>query len=146
MEASMTISQITLELDNRPGKLSGISELLGSESLNIRAIDVSDHGDKSIMRFVVENPERASNALATNGFNCSVDQVLAIEVPDHPGGLSAVLKPLKEEGINVDFMYPAIGRHGNNAILIIGTKQSEKAAEVLGANYIQLLGDEVYHL
>ncbi len=142
----MHISQITLTLNNKPGKLSGISELMGSESLNIRAISVVDQGEKSIIRFIVEDPEKATNALAAQNYEYSVARVLAVEVPDHSGGLSAVLKPLKEQEINVDYMYPAIGRHGNNAILIIGTKDIEKAAEVLPANYIHLLGEEVYHL
>ena len=142
----MNIIQITLELENRSGKLSSISELMGAEALNIRAIAVEDHGDKSVVRFVVEDPERAANALASQNYKYRLDNVLAIEVPDHPGGLGAVLKPLKEKEIIVDFMYPAIGKHGKNAILIIGTDQIEKAAEVLSANYIQILGEEVYRL
>jgi len=142
----MGILQITLVLENRSGKLSSISELMGAEALNIRAIAVEDHGDKSVVRFVVEDPEKAANALASQNYNYRLDEVMAIEVPDHPGGLGALLKPLKEKEINVHFMYPAIGKHGKNAILIIGTDQIEKATEVLRANYIQILGEEVYRL
>jgi len=142
----MHISQITLWVDNKPGKLSDISELMGAELLNIRAIHVADHGEKCVVRFVVEDPEKAANALAGLDYRHQVDKVLAVEVPDHPGGLGAVLKPLKEEQVNVDYMYPAIGKHGGNAILIIGTEDIEKASKVLGANYIQLLGEEVYNL
>lgn len=142
----MHLSQITLILNNKPGKLSGISELMGSESLNIRAISVAAEGDKSLVKIIVENPERAKNALAGHNYECRIENVIAVEVPDHPGGLGAVLKPLKEHEINVDYMYPAIGKHGKNAILIIGTKQLEKAEEVLQANYIQLLGGEFYKL
>jgi len=142
----MHVSQITLVLNNEPGKLSGISELMGSEFLNIRAISVAAEGDKSIVRIVVEDPQRAKNALTSRNFECETEDVIAAEVPDHPGGLGAVLKPLKERRINVDYMYPAIGKHGQNAILIIGTKQLEKAEEVLQANYIRLLGEEFYKL
>jgi len=142
----MPISQLTLTLNNKPGKLSGISELMGAESLNIRAVNVSDYDEKSIVRIIVEDPERAANALQSKDFQFTIDKVLAAEVPDHPGGLGAVLKPLKEKEINVDFMYPAIGRHGHNAILIIGTNQIEEATEVLQANYINLLQEEVYRL
>ncbi len=142
----MHVSQITLVLNNRPGKLSGISELMGSEALNIRAISVAAEGDKSLVRIIVEDPERAKNALAGHDYECRIENVIAAEVPDHPGGLGAVLKPLKESEINVDYMYPAIGKHGKNAILIISTAQLEKAEKVLQANYIQLLGEEFYKL
>lgn len=142
----MSVSQITLIVENTPGRISGLSELMGAEALNIRALSVSDRGESSVLRFIVEDPKRAANALSGKGFQFTIDEVLAVEIPDHPGALGAVLKPLKEKNINVDFMYPAIGRHGQNAILIIGVNNIDKAAEVLKANYITLLGDEVYNL
>lgn len=140
------IKQITVTLPNRPGKLSEISDLMGSEGLNIRAILVDHHNDTSVLRYIVEDPEKAGNLLRSRGYDFQIDEVLAVEVPDHPGGLGAVLRPLREHNINVDYMYPAIGRYGLNAILIMGVSNKEEAIRVLKQSYIQLLKEEVYKL
>lgn len=140
------IKQITVTLPNKPGKLSEISDLMGSEGLNIRAILVDHHNDTSVLRYIVEDPEKAGNLLRSRGYDFQIDEVLAVEVPDHPGGLGAVLRPLREHNINVDYMYPAIGRYGLNAILIMGVSNKDEAIRVLKQSYIQLLKEEVYKL
>ena len=140
------IKQISIKLPNKPGKLSEISDLMGSEGLNIRAIVVDDHGETAVLRFIVEDPEKAANLLQSREYDYQLDEVLAVEVPDHPGGMGAVLKPLREHRINVNYLYPAIGRYGLNAILIIGSDKNDEAAKVLEQNYIQLLDKEVYRL
>jgi len=140
------IKQITISLPNKPGKMSEISDLMGSEGLNIRAIQLNEQGDKGILRYIVEDPEKAANLLRSRGHDFKMDNVLAAVVPDHPGGLGAVLKPLRDNQINIRYLYPAIGRHGLNAILILGVDKSKEAVRVLKQNYIQLLGEEVYKL
>ena len=140
------IKQISINLPNRPGKLSEISDLMGSEGLNIRAILLDERGQKGILRYIVEDPAKAGNLLKSRDYDFQIDDVLAIEVPDHPGGLGAVLKPLRDHKINVNYLYPAIGRNGPNAILILGVDKMDEAARVLKQNYIQILGEEVYKL
>ena len=141
------IKQISITLPNVPGKLSEISDLMGSQGLNIRAILLDEHGESTgILRFIVEDPEKASNLLNSKNYNYTIDEVLAVVVPDHPGGLGAVIKPLREQKVNIRYMYPAIGRYGVNAILVLGTDKQEEAIRVLKQNYIQLLDVEVYRL
>ena len=91
----MSIKQISVSLDNVPGALSNVSEILGDEGVNIRAISVADTADISTVRFVVDEPFKAVNILKTNGYAVKETDVLAVETPDHPGGLNAVLKPLR---------------------------------------------------
>ena len=102
----MFIKQISVSLDNVPGALSQVSEILGNEGVNIRAVSVADTADISTVRFVVDEPSKAINILNTNGYSVKETDVLAVETPDHPGGLNAVLKPLKEGNINVHYLYP----------------------------------------
>ena len=99
----MFIKQISIILDNVPGAMGRVSEILGREGVNIRAISVADTSDISTVRFVVDDPVKALNILKANGFSTKETDVLAVETPDHPGGLNAVLKPLKEAGINAHF-------------------------------------------
>jgi hypothetical protein len=140
----MVIKQISVSLENIPGAFSIISELLGREGVNIRAISVADTSDMSTVRFVVDDPEKALNILKGNGYKPKETDVIAVETPDHPGGVNAVLKPLKNAGINVHYLYPHLGRINNNAIVILGVDKTEEAQKVLEQNWVHTLGKEVY--
>jgi hypothetical protein len=142
----MVIKQLSVSLDNVPGSLSTVSEILGREGVNIRAISVADTSDISTVRFVVDDPEKAKNILPGNGYNPKETGVLAVETPDHPGGMNAVLKPLKAAGINVHYLYPHLGRINNNAIVILGVDRTEEAQKVLAQNWVKTLGRDVYNV
>ena len=142
----MVITQLSVSLENTPGALSNVSEILGREGVNIRAISVADTSDISTVRFVVDDPEKAKNILKTNGFAPKETGVLAVETPDHPGGLNAVLRPLKSAGINVHYLYPHLGRVSNNAVVILGVDKTEEAQKVLAQNWVKTLGKEVYNI
>lgn len=140
----MVIRQISVSLDNVPGALLHISDILGREGVNIRAISVADTSDISTVRFVVDDPEKAINILKSNGIATKETKVLAVETPDHPGGLYAVLLPLKQAGINVHYLYPHLGRISRQAIVILGVDKTEEAEKVLRANWVKVVGKEVY--
>jgi hypothetical protein len=140
----MVIKQISVSLENIPGAFSNISEILGREGVNIRAISVADTSDMSTVRFVVDDPEKALNMLKGTGYQPRETDVIAVETPDHPGGVNAVLKPLKNAGINVHYLYPHLGRINNNAIVILGVDKTEEAQKVLEQNWVHTLGKEVY--
>jgi hypothetical protein len=142
----MVITQISISLENVPGALSSVSELLGREGVNIRAISVADTSDISTVRFVVDDPVKAKNILKANGYSPKETNVLAVETPDHPGGLNAVLKPLRAAGINVHYLYPHLGRTSNNAIVILGVDKTEEAQKVLQENWVRTVGKEVYNI
>jgi hypothetical protein len=140
----MFIKQISIVLDNVPGAMSHVSEILGREGVNIRAISVADTSDISTVRFVVDDPVKALNILKANGFSTKETDVLAVETPDHPGGLNAVLKPLKTANINVHYLYPHLGRVGGQAVVILGVDNLEEAQKVLQQNWVKTLGKEAY--
>ncbi len=142
----MVIIQISIILDNIPGALSYVSEILGREGVNIRAISVADTSDMSTVRFVVDDPTRALNILKTHGYRTRETEVLAVETPDHPGGMNAVLRPLREAGINVHYLYPHLGRSSGNAIVVLGVDKTEEAQKVLQQNWVRTLGKEVYNV
>jgi len=106
----MSVVQISLTLENEPGKFLDVSECLGREGINIRAISVADTSDFSTVRFVTDNPEKTANVLKSAGYSVHETDVIAVEVPDHPGGLQAVLKPLRDSKINVLYFYTYLGR------------------------------------
>ena len=143
----MCVKQISVSLDNVPGVFLHVSECLGAEGINIRAISVADTSDISTVRFVPDDPKKTVNVLRAHGYSVKETDVIAVEVPDHPGALQAVLKPLKAADINVLYLYPYLGRgESGQPIVIVGVNKSEEAIEVLKKNWVHTFGQEIYAL
>jgi len=143
----MCVKQVSVSLENVPGKFLDVSELLGAEGINIRAISVADTSDVSTVRFVSDEPDKTINVLRSHRYSIKETEVIAVEVPDHPGGLQAVLKPLKGADINVHYLYPYLGRgESGQPIIIVGVDKTEKAIEVMKKNWVHTFGKEIYAL
>lgn len=143
----MCVKQISISLDNTPGQFLAVSECLGNEGINIRAISVADTSDISTVRFVTDNPAKTANVLRSHSYAIKETDVLAVEVPDHPGGLKAVLKPLRDANINVTYLYPYLGRgESGQPIVILGVDKTQEAMEVLQKNWVKTFGKEIYAL
>lgn len=143
----MCVKQISVSLENVPGMFLRVSEYLGYEGINIRGLSVADTSDISTVRFVVDSPEKATNVLRSHGYSVRETDVIAVEVPDHPGGMQAVLKPLSAANINVLYLYPYLGRgESGQPIIIVGVDKTEEAIEVLKRNWVHTFGKEIYAL
>ena len=141
----MPVKQISVSLENVPGKLSEVSDELGDNGINIIALSVADTADISAVRFVANDPEKAANVLRSRGYSIKISEVLAVETPNHPGGLNAVLKPLKEFGINVNYLYTCLGT-GENTVLIVGVDKMDEAVQVLKKNWVHMHDEELYRM
>jgi hypothetical protein len=139
----MPVKQISLSLENVPGKLSEVSEYLGGNGVNIIALSVAESTEISAVRFVANDPVKAVNVLESHGFTVKVKEVLAVEAPNHPGGLNALLKPLKEANININYLYTCLGR-GENTVLIVDVDKMDLAIKVLKRNWVHMLNEELY--
>ena len=143
----MYIEQISVTLENLPGKFLDVSECLGNEGINIRAISVADTSDMSMVRFVTDDPAKTANVLRSHGYSMRVTDVIAVEVPDHPGGLRAVLKPLKGANVNVLYLYPYLGKgQSGQPIIILGVDKTQEAVDVLQKSWVHTFGKELYSL
>lgn len=140
-----TVKQIDLLLKNEPGTLSMLSELLGANGINIIAFYVTTEKDEGRLHFVANDPDKAVNVLKTAGYKIDEQDVIACETPHHPGGLNAVLKPLKAAKINVDYIYPCIGP-SETTVLILGVGPLKEAVTIMEDNWIRVLGKELYHI
>jgi hypothetical protein len=140
----MAAKQICVQMKNESGALHQVTELLKLEGVNIRAISVLDPGDAAVVRMMVDDPELATNALTSGGIAFYEEEVIAAEVPDHPGGLHAVLGALKSAGINVQQLYSYLGRSGPHAILILVVDQVEEARAVLKQQWVRVFDEDVY--
>jgi hypothetical protein len=146
MTEEYLIKQVTVQVENKAGKLSAISMLLGQEHVNIRGITVSETSDFSVVRFIADFPEKAYNVLSSHGYPTRITEVIAIEIPDHPGALNAIFKPFLENNINVHYLYAHLGKKHNNPIFILRVDDNEKALDLLRKNWVNIIGEEVYSL
>jgi hypothetical protein len=138
----MTVTQLSIPIPNKPGQLARISEMMGDGGVNILALFVTTVTGEGLMRFVPDNPEKATHILTSQGIEVKSSQVIAAETPHHAGGLLAVLNPLKRAEVNVDYIYPCI-QTGDSTILILGAEtQMAEAIEALKKDWIRLFNDE----
>ena len=137
------IKEILIPLKNKPGSLSAVSDLMLLNGIKIIAFQVSNEGGTDRLRMVVNDSERALNVLRTAEYQAEENQAIACEIPEHPGGLNAVLKPLKTAGINIGTIYPVIGP-GSALIMVID--QTETGLILLKEHWIRILGDDVYKM
>ena len=143
----MQVEQISIFIENKSGRLAEVTRVLGSKGINIRALSLADTSDFGILRLIVNNVETAKAALKEKGFTVSKTEVVAVEVPDRPGGLSALLQTLDSNSINVEYMYAFVERCGGNAVIIFRFDETDKAIGTLNdAGFTILEGERLYSL
>ena len=101
----MKITQLTVFLENRSGRLAEIADILGRNGVNIRGFSTTEAAEYGIVRLIVPDPARARELLHDAGFTTHLTQVICVAVPDEPGGLARVLDTLAGQGVSVDYLY-----------------------------------------
>src|SRR5512137_2721116 len=114
----MKVEQISIFLENKPGALENVTRLLKEARINIRALSLADTSDFGILRLIVNDVDKAMKILRDSGHTMSLTEVVAVEVPDRPGGLASVLEPLREAGVNVEYMYAFVEKATDKAVVI----------------------------
>lgn len=143
----MKVEQISIFLENKPGGLEEVTRILKDSGINIRTLSLADTTDFGILRLIVNDVDRASQVLKEQGFRISRTIVVAVEVPDRPGGLHGILEVLSKNGINVEYLYAFVERSGEHAVIIFRFDAPDKAIEVLQKNGMTVLpGAKLYGL
>lgn len=143
----MKVEQISIFLENKSGRLADVASVLARAGVNIRALSLADTTDFGILRLIVNDTEKAKQVLKENGFTVGKTEVIAVEVFDRPGGLADILNIMKNNGINVEYMYAFVQKSGGNAIIIFRFDELEKAIGTLQKGGVRILkGEEVYAL
>ena len=141
------VKQISIFLENKSGRLAAVSKILGANDINIRALCIADTSDFGILRLIVNDPERAYGVLKDSGFTVSATNVIAVQVPDRPGGLAEVLSVLEEAGLNIEYLYAFVTKVSGQALVILKVEDVDRAAELLRAGGIVVpRPEEVYAL
>ncbi|HNX27140.1 MAG TPA: ACT domain-containing protein [Phycisphaerae bacterium] len=135
----MKIKQLSVFLENKPGQLNIPCKALASAGLNILTLSLADTHQFGILRLILEEPDKGKEALEAAGCVVNVTEVVAVTVPDRPGGLAEILDLIEKAGINLEYMYAFTARKKDQAILVFRFEDPETAIEVLQKNGISVI-------
>ena len=141
----MKVEQISIFLENKPGALESVTKLLKDANINIRTLSLADTSDFGILRLIVNDVNITLKVLNENGLRVSRTTVVAVEVPDRPGGLHSILEVLAKNSINVEYLYAFVEKSGENAVIIFRFDSPDNAIDVLLKNGFTVLpGEKLY--
>ncbi len=135
----MSIKQISVFMENRPGRLAEITRVLARNNIDMRAINIADTTDFGILRMIVSEPDRAEKVLRDNDMTASITDVIAISIDDKIGSFSDVMSILEQGDISVEYIYSFIGEKSAKAGIVIRTNNGEKALELFEKNGVNIL-------
>ena len=127
----MKLKQLSLFLENRPGALSRPMRLLAKAGFNILTLSIADANQFGILRLILRDWEKAKKLLEKNGFVVRITDMVAVEVPDQPGGLAKILAVVEKAGLNVEFMYAFTEKRENKGILVFRFDDPDRAIQIL---------------
>ena len=127
----MPIKQLSLFVENQPGSLSKVCQVLKENRINISTLSLADTREYGILRLLIQEHDRARVVLEKAGYVVKVTDVLALTVPDHPGGLADTLAILDKHALSVEYMYAFTYGRSNKAIIVFRFENPDKAVEQL---------------
>ena len=135
------VTQVSVVLENEPGKLSVPCRALARAGINIMALSLTATNRFGMLRLIVADPERAVEILNAAGCVVETDDVVAMAVPDRPGGLEDVLEIVEAEHINLEYIYPLTRPAADSAVLVCSFGDTPTAAAALRAENVAVIDD-----
>jgi hypothetical protein len=133
----MNVRQLSVFIENKAGRVSEVTDDLGQAGVNIRGFSVSDTADYGIVRLVVDDPVKGLEVLQDAGFAVKANDVLCVELPDHPGGLAGILKVVSGAGVNIEYVYSLIGTY-----VVINVADIDRSTALLADKPVRLVTQE----
>jgi hypothetical protein len=140
-----TVREVAIRIPNKPGSLSNIVELLSSNGIYTLGFSLNISGSEGNLSLVASDPSRTQNILESSGFSVTLKDRIVVQVPQHPGGLNAILRPLKLAEVNLENMYYLQGAYAvlTTPTLVLAVDDNSKALEALSKEWIKVEGEEV---
>ncbi len=140
----MTVKQISVFLENKPGRLYELTKVLRENQIDMRALSIAETPDFGILRLIVDDSYKTACVLKDAGYICSITPVLAAEVADEAGGLEKILNILGENDINLEYTYAFITRKKGTAYMVFRVQDNDKAIEILSKNQVHLVCQDAF--
>ncbi len=140
----MKLKQISIFLENSPGRLYEATQALGDAGLNLRSLSISDVSGFGVLRVLISDLAKARRVIMEKQLPARVDEVVAAEISDTPGSLAKTLKLLMENKVNVDYMYALAGTSSGKAVMIFSFSDNDLAIKLLQENNTRILDAESF--
>jgi hypothetical protein len=139
--------QVSVFAENKPGKISRITEVLAKNNINIRAITISDSGDYGIIKLLLDKPSEGNDCLKNEGITSTLKEIVAVIIDDSPGGLHKAASLLSSKNINVEDAYGFTIREKNQAIFVLQVADIHMTEKILKEAGFRIISDkELYYL
>jgi hypothetical protein len=138
----MITYQLSIFAENKPGRLAAVTQVLAKEKISIRATTIATSDTFGVINLIVDDPLRAEMALTKAGMTVTLSRVLAVVIPDQPGGLDKLTQLLFAEGININNAYGFVLEGSRKAVFVVSVDQIEKAEKLLEKKGFQTLDAE----
>lgn len=135
----MFIKQISIFVENKPGRLSAVTNILKENNIDIRALSIADTRDFGILRLIVNDPQKACEALKDADCTVTLTDVMAVAVADTPGGLAKIMELLYAGQISVEYMYAFISKTDKEAFVILRVEDNDTAEKIFAENNVKRL-------
>ena len=129
----MTVKQISIFLENKPGQLSGICRALAQSGINIATLSLADTADFGIVRMIVDDHVKGVEVLGKAGYAVRETEVVMATVPDRPGGMAELMEKLDSAGVDIEYSYAYALERGGKAILVFRFKDNAKGEAALAS-------------
>jgi hypothetical protein len=138
----MITYQLSIFAENKPGRLAAVTRVLAKEKINIRATTIATSDTFGVINMIVDDPARAETALSKAGITVTLSRVLAVVIPDQPGGLDKLTQLLFAERININNAYGFVLEGQRKAVFVVSVDQIEKAENIVEKHGFKTLDDE----
>jgi hypothetical protein len=138
----MYIKQLSVFVENKSGRLAEITSIIAKAGVDIRALSIADTTDFGILRLIVNKPDEAEKALKEAGLVVSINKVIAVGIPDKPGGIAETLAAIADKSVGVEYMYEYVARNSDNAYFVMRVADNEKAVAALTEKGLELLAED----
>jgi hypothetical protein len=135
----MEIKQISVFLENSPGRLGEVTRVLAGAGVNLRAISIADMADFGILRLIVNDQDKAVKALTGAGFTTRITNVAAIEIEDKPGSLARVMELFQKSNVNIEYLYASLEGNVGKAVVIFKLEDHEKGLALIKENGLSMV-------
>ncbi|HHU63023.1 MAG TPA: ACT domain-containing protein [Clostridiales bacterium] len=138
----MFLKQISVFVENKVGRLAKVTKILGENGIDISALSIADTANFGILRMIVNDPDKALRVIKDAGLAAKTTEVLAVEVPDRPGGLVPVLEIFQKHNISIEYLYSFVKRTLDSAYILFKVDDIQRAAEALQRENINVLTEQ----
>lgn len=133
--SDMKVTQLSVFIENKSGRVSEVTAILGESGINIRGFSVSDTAEYGILRLIVDRPHDGAEVLRAAGFTVREDDVICIDLPDVPGGLAGILQMVSSAGVNIEYVYSLIATY-----VVVNVADVDRALHLLADKPVRLVG------